>query len=557
MSTFTGLNTMVRGVYINQLALNTGGHNIVNADTEGYSRQAVTPVATPPEYTNGYAVGTGAVAASITRARDVYADIQYRNENSRQGYYETAALNYDKLESIFNDSTDSGIQNAMEEFYKSWLELSVNASDSSSRISVVQKAKVMTDVLVSAGDQLRDQISDKYSDIETHVKDINQILEDLSQINRVIVSQEADKQTMANDLRDQRDLLVDRLSRYVNVSIHQNDNGSFQVNSNGVALVNGVNRIHLDFSRGISGASYGVDYNVVDYVIKVRETDIVFIPQTGQIKSEMDAIEECKSYYDRLSDMAAYMLTALNDQHKQGYDLTGELGRNFYGVTGETYEYNYDAGNNYIYLRVINDADGEYMTDRDGNVLELTGIQILRKMKVNEDFDITGGYKYVAAATAYDDSYEYTSSTDLSEHQIDWGNRTGDGTNAVYISELFNMNYDNIVSAGRCNAVAITKYASQQSTLNSLGGVSLNSFYNSAMMKLGVDAKAMDTTIEQQDLVMEQIQNWRDSTAGVDWNEELSNMIKYQKGFGACSRCLSAMDECLEKLVSSTGVVGR
>ena len=56
---------------------------------------------------------------------------------------------------------------------------------------------------------------------------------------------------------------------------------------------------------------------------------------------------------------------------------------------------------------------------------------------------------------------------------------------------------------------------------------------------------------------MNQIQNWRDSTAGVDWNEELANMIKYQRGFGACSRCLSAMDECLERLVNSTGVVGR
>ena len=79
MSTFTGLNTMVRGVYINQMQLNTVGHNITNADTEGYSRQTVNPAATKAEYRDALAIGTGVDAMSITRARDVYADVQFRS----------------------------------------------------------------------------------------------------------------------------------------------------------------------------------------------------------------------------------------------------------------------------------------------------------------------------------------------------------------------------------------------------------------------------------------------------------------------------------------------
>ena len=119
------------------------------------------------------------------------------------------------------------------------------------------------------------------------------------------------------------------------------------------------------------------------------------------------------------------------------------------------------------------------------------------------------------------------------------------------------MNYDSIVSAGRANVPVITRFAATQSTLNPIGGLSLNAYYKTAMTKLGVDAAAMDMSIEQQDLIMEQIQNWRDSTSGVDWNEELADMIKFQKGFGSCSRCLSAMDECLDRLVNNTGTVGR
>ena len=74
---------------------------------------------------------------------------------------------------------------------------------------------------------------------------------------------------------------------------------------------------------------------------------------------------------------------------------------------------------------------------------------------------------------------------------------------------------------------------------------------------MGVDAETIDVRLETQDTVMTQIKNWRDSEQGVDWNEELTNMIRFQKGFSACSRMLTAMDEMLDRLVNGTGVVGR
>ena len=87
--------------------------------------------------------------------------------------------------------------------------------------------------------------------------------------------------------------------------------------------------------------------------------------------------------------------------------------------------------------------------------------------------------------------------------------------------------------------------------------LSVNSYYQKAMSTLGIDAYSTDVNYEGMQAVMTQVTNWRDSTGGVDWNEELTNMIKFQKGFASCSRCLNAMDECLDRLVNSTGVVGR
>ena len=138
------------------------------------------------------------------------------------------------------------------------------------------------------------------------------------------------------------------------------------------------------------------------------------------------------------------------------------------------------------------------------------------------------------------------------------------------MSELFNISHDTILADAKPNKLVSEKFIlrdldgnaildeegnQQQTTV--LTRLSLNAFYQNSMSTLGIDAYSTDTNYEAMQNVMTQVENWRDSTSGVDWNEELTNMIKFQKGFTACSRCLNAMDECLDRLVSSTGVVGR
>ena len=121
-------------------------------------------------------------------------------------------------------------------------------------------------------------------------------------------------------------------------------------------------------------------------------------------------------------------------------------------------------------------------------------------------------------------------------------NSTADGSNAVLISALFNSAKGNTVNN-------ISKRA--------IGDISLNSYYNQSMTSLGSLSEAMTSKVSAQKDIMTQIDTWRSSTSGVNWNEELTNMIKFQQGFSACSRCLTTMDEMLDKLVNSTGTVGR
>ncbi len=655
-ATFSGLNTMVRGIMANQMSLDTTGHNITNAGTEGYSRQTVTLATTYSEERAGLSgsvrVGTGVDALAVERARNIYADIQYRNENPSQKYYETMAVNYDKLETIFDDSQNLGIESALNKFYQSWVDLSTNASNASSRTHVIEQGRNLSDILQTATSELQEQIRSEYEDLKSEIKQVDDILNEILLFNKQISAQEVTGAT-ANDLRDRRDLLVDELSNYMNISFTENSTGAYQINSGGVTLVNGTSRAHLVMSDGVSSSLYGTDYGITDYNIIVKESNLVFLPQNGILKARLDSIEEDKAYIDKMADIASFMLTAFNEQHKQGWDIDGHykfvdengddvtvadestltaveymksdgtyltdaeaatvtlsngkysLGTeevtklngdtiyrtnggdiikkvpktiNFYGQGNMDYQYRYDSEfkRNYLYKDDASLSAEERM---------LSGVQIIAELEVNAKFAENRGDRYVATATSVDVIETQDASLNIQRQYLnkEWGSRTGDGTNAVYLSELFNISQDTIISDGKANALIfsdnvpifskmllrdldgntidtegnVVTNATDYVYSTALSTLSVNSFYQKAMSTLGIDAYSTDVNYDGMQAIMTQVTNWRDSTSGVDWNEELTNMIKFQKGFASCSRCLNAMDECLDRLVNSTGVVGR
>ena len=619
-ASFAGLNTMVRGIMANQLSLDTTGHNITNAGTEGYSRQVVTLATTYAEQRSSLlgkvVVGTGVDALAVNRARNVYADIQYWNENPNQQYYKTLSVNYDKLETVFDDSRDLGIEDAMTKFYQTWVDLSTTASNSSARTQVIEQGRELSDRIQSATAELQDQIRSEYKDIESELKQVDDILEEIRLFNKQIITQEVGG-AQANDLRDRRDYLVDQLSDYLNISVTENSaTGAYQINSGGVTLVNGPSRAHLIMSDGVSSAAFGIDYGVTDFNIKVQESNIVFLPQSGILKARLDAIAEDKEYIDKMADMASFLLSTFNEQHKQGWDLdgdskfvdadgntvsdvtdtnsdtitangttytrVGDTGEyqsadgtslfkvpntiNFFGQTDLTYEYRYDPENDFNYLY-------KYDSTLPENERLLSGVRIIDALEINARFNEERGYRYLAAATSK--QYVETAAGEGSWENFDWSDRTGDGTNAVYMSELFNIPMETILSDGKANAEVYAKSLLRDKRGNlidkegnrvdeanavyatSMSKLSINSFYQNSMSYMGINAYSTDVNYEALQNVITQVQNWRDSTAGVDWNEELTNMIKFQKGFSSCSRCLTAMDEMLDRLVNSTGVVGR
>lgn len=561
-STFSGLNTMVNGIYTQRLGLNTVGHNISNSNTEGYSRQTAHAAATPSSevYTLAGAsqVGNGSTVTSVIRARDIYADRQYWKENSTDGYYNGKANNYAKIESIFNDSDNSGVQDAMEKFYQAWQDCSTTASSDTSRQNVINAGQNFAQSLQIAAKQTKEQIDSLYDDISLSVVKMNRLMGQVVELNKNIAGIEATG-AHANDLRDQRDLIVDQLTSMTDITVYESANGMYTLVSNGTTLVNGITKVDLEMSAPKNNTTYSLS----DYDIMIKQTGTVYTPGNGELKAQFEAVAEDKGYIDQVANMAAFMFTTMNDQHKAGYGIDGSkdkpfgnanakdnatTGLNFYGESDKAFQWDAKTGKLAVY------------DVKTGAKEELSGMQILEILTVNSELTATDGHKKLATRSGERDTdgkllYQTAAggtTTDVTQAKKDAKgnplpvdvNGTGDGSNAVWVAALFNCERDK--TSPEVNG-----------TDRLIGNGSLYSYYNTSMTTMGSDASNMNGRVKFQSGVMDQVENLRSSTNGVNWDEELSNMITFQQGYSACSRCLSAMDECLDKLINGTGTVGR
>ena len=460
-STFSGLNTMVNGIYTQRLGLNTVGHNISNSNTEGYSRQTAHAAATPSSevYTLAGAsqVGNGSTVTSVIRARDIYADRQYWKENSTDGYYNGKANNYAKIESIFNDSDNSGVQNAMEKFYQAWQDCSTTASSDTSRQNVINAGQNFAQSLQIAAKQTKEQIDSLYDDISLSVVKMNRLMGQVVELNKNIAGIEATG-AHANDLRDQRDLIVDQLTSMTDITVYESANGMYTLVSNGTTLVNGITKVDLEMSAPKNNTTYSLS----DYDIMIKQTGTVYTPGNGELKAQFEAVAEDKGYIDQVANMAAFMFTTMNDQHKAGYGIDGSkdkpfgnanpkdnatTGLNFYGESNKIFEWDAKNGKLDVYNKK---GDG---TKDNASKESLSGMQILEIFTVNSELTATDGHKKLATRSGERDNgkllYQTAAggtTTDVTQAKKDGNgnplpvdvNGTGDGSNAVWIAALFN-----------------------------------------------------------------------------------------------------------------------
>ncbi|MGL4799618.1 MAG: flagellar hook-associated protein FlgK [Cellulosilyticaceae bacterium] len=259
MSSIASLGRMVSGLTASQIGLQVTGHNLSNLNTPGYTRQQVL------QHDSGYLnvgnngqlqkVGLGVSITQIRQVRDVFLDKRFRTETSVLNFYQTKQDGINEIEAILDEPHGETLSGIMEDFWKQAQKLSTNPSGVEERLAFIQTA----DVLAKRANQIMQGLNDyQYhtnEEIKKTVHRINQITKDIKSINDVIQKAEVNGDE-ANDYRDQRNLLLDELSQYIDIDYKEMPDGSVIVNSQGRTLVDGPFVTQIDLALDPKGNGF-------------------------------------------------------------------------------------------------------------------------------------------------------------------------------------------------------------------------------------------------------------------------------------------------------------
>lgn len=266
-STFFGITIGKSGMYASQTAINTTAHNASNAATDGYTRQVVSQKASTPLalYTSAGMAGTGVDVTGINRVRNVYYDEKYWSCNTKYGLYNTKQYYMGSIEGYFSETNSDGITASYTSFCMAIKDLKDNVADPTVRTEVIEYANNFTEYVNYMAECMQKVQLEANTEIRTTTERINSIAVQIANLNKQINTLEI-RSGVANDLRDQRDLLLDELSEYANISITETQRGDSNTTINDFV-------VKIDGKTLVDTYQYNT-LNVVSVDARVCQNDI-------------------------------------------------------------------------------------------------------------------------------------------------------------------------------------------------------------------------------------------------------------------------------------------
>jgi len=553
-STFMGLEASKRGLYTQQSALYTTGHNIANANTEGYSRQRVNM-----EPTLGYPgtglnapkvagfIGTGVKASSVQRIRDAFVDRQYRQETNKLGYWETKSKSISQLEDILNEPSDYGLAKALDGFWNSLQDLHVHPEDGGARTVVVQRAIAVADSFHYIYNSIQQLKENAANEIGITLRDINSVLEQIAHLNYQIQSVEPNGY-MPNDLYDERDKLLDQLSTYIPIELEYEKSGG-----NALAIAEGSVRVFLKLSDGtkvklVDGKDFAQLRNsgasTSDGLTPTKSVEGFKIVRVDEFGKEtvvdknwnVDIDNNAQIKINQFSNLGK--LKSLVDSY--GYDING----NQKGLFPENLEKINKLAKEFA--EAFNKLHG-LGTDLDGD----PGVEFFVKNN-SKDKEITAGNIYVSDTII--NSPNKIAASDSGKAEPGNGKAEPGNGNAEPGNGNAEPGNGNAEPGNGKNALALANLKFQ--TLEGLFGVSIQSYFEGFVGQLGVDGQQAERLTYNAQTLQQSVSERRSSISSVSLDEEMTNMIAFQQAYNANARMITAIDEILDKIINGMGRVG-
>jgi len=332
MSIIKGLDIGKRALMAQTESMRVTGQNISNVNAPGNSRQRL-------ELKNTLYSGANSIQIhTARRIRDGFIDQRIRSENQSLGNWKMQAFLYGNIEEVFLEPSENNLSNIMSEFWGNWEDLANNPENKSSRVAVIHSGKALATTLKQINSKLRDirSMTDDY--IKDRVSQINNIASKVADINSRIVAIEASGEE-ASEIRDNRDILIDQISKMIDLNVIENENGQKTLLIGGRAIVDGKRLMPLEIQQSPD------DKMLVSNVIWSNDKTNVRITN-GEIVGLVTIRDEViPNILVDLDQLASTIIKEVNSIHKTGFGFDGSTGLSFF--TG-TDSYNIGVNNEIV-----------------------------------------------------------------------------------------------------------------------------------------------------------------------------------------------------------------
>lgn len=533
-STFSGIEISKRSLFTQQAALTTTGHNIANANTKGYSRQVVNMVASRPiEYPGMMRsnipgqMGQGVEFDHIKRIRERFLDDQYHNENKNLGDWSIRKDTLDKLETIINEPSDTGIRQTIEGFWNAWQEFSKSPENTTARVLVKERALAMTDAFNHTARQLEDLSGDLTKNIEVKAGEANLILNQVAKLNEEIYRIEG-LGNDANDLRDKRDLLVDDLSKIMNITFTEEDRG-YNISMGNIQLVAG-NQVNGTITRAsLEQAAASNDLNSGEIYGMIQSRDHYVANYQFQLDNMLKVLVQGDVKVTLPKDMVVPEGTTLTvvkpDGTTEPMTYTGS-------IADRTLSGDLDV--------IVRGFNGLHALGYSGSSPLNSGVAFFTLKPGSTEFTAAS----VTVNPVIQNDVSNISSSSRSYTDTDGIEKVVKGNNDMAL----------LLAGLRNKRVNFDPSASGKPILTD---GTFDEFYRSMVGELGVQSQEAARQATNQQILVDQVDSNRQAISGVSLDEEMANMIKYQHAYNAAARSLTTFDEMLDKVINGMGVVGR
>lgn len=552
-SIFSTFNTAKSGLTVHQSGINVTSHNIANSSTVGYSRQRAKIQTSRPITLGAEAgqVGTGAQISAIERVRDSFLDYQVRVETAELGKYSTKLDYLSQVEGIFNEPSDTGISTALSDFFDAFQELSKQSTSSSTRVVVTQKTKTLCDLLNNTYSKLEKLQENSVESLKNSVKEVNSILEQLTTVNNQIriASITGDN---PNDLMDSRDNLLDELSSKFGIDVDKTQFNGNDITATGIGanlnpLVNSEPNgevTRLSFISEIKANNDGT--HTISYFVNGDTEKPKTITVSGLAATEVDTLKKTRIL---LTDGNGEMIDGKGNIVKDGGTIANPIEK-FIPKSGEI------AG-----AIEVQDSIGSYMNQLDkmakGLALSVNAIHS-GDMTSNEkdtnkilDFfvasDGSGETNISAKNISINALILESPSLINTKENADAGE--GDGSRALAIAQL----QSTLISISKIDSTTtraqLCKFTngSTMSLVNDVAsGTKVESYFQDVVDKLGVEAQHAKRVVSNEEDLLNSLDISRLSVSGVSLDEEMTNLIQYQKAYSANAKTITTVSDMLD-----------